>query len=92
MDGLLTPAEAQAMQDDAKMRDQWIVWCVTATDLEHPGRLTARAHLADRHGGTVLPGALAADMLDALRAMLPAGLTRHDRTSVDPLDVIELWD
>jgi len=27
-----------------------------------------------------------------LRAMLPAGLTRRDRTSLLPPDVLETWD
>jgi len=80
------------MQDDAAARDRWLVWVLTTADLEHPGRLVARAHLANHHGGAVQPGALVADTLDALRAMLPAGLTRHGRASVDPPDVLELWD
>lgn len=89
---MLTPTDAQAIQDDALAHGRWLIWFVTATDLEHPGRLTARAHVADHYGGTTLPGALVADTLDRLRAMLPAGLTRHDRTSVLPPDVIESWD
>jgi len=39
-----------------------------------------------------LPGALVANTLDELRAMLPAGLTRRDRTSLLPPDVLETWD
>jgi len=89
---VLIPTDAQAIQDDALAHGRWLIWFVTATDLEHPGRLTARAHVADHHGGTILPGVLVANTLDELRAMLPAGLTRHERTSMMPPDVIEIWD
>jgi hypothetical protein len=44
-----------------------------------------------REGVTCLPGALAADTLDALRAMLPAKLTRRDQTLSQPPDAIESW-
>ncbi len=42
--------------------------------------------------GTLLPGALVARTLDELRSMLPSDLTRRDRTSALPPDVIEVWD
>lgn len=88
----MTPVDAQALQDDATARGTWLAWVVTDTDLEHPCRLVARAHTADHHGGVYLPGALVADTLEELRAQLPAGLTRHDRTSMDPPDVVEVWE
>lgn len=89
---LLTPADAQALHDAAAARGKWLVWALTDTDTEHPGRYVARAHEADRHGGTLLPGALVANSLNELRAMLPTELTRRDRTSAVPPDVIETWD
>ena len=88
----MTPADAQALQDDATARGTWPAWVLSGADLEYPGQLVARAHTADHTGGVYLPGALVADTLDDLRAMLPAGLTRHGRTSVDPPDVVEVWD
>lgn len=88
----MTLADAQALQDDATARGTWLAWVVTNADLEHPGKFTARAHTADHHGGRYLPGALVADTLEKLRAMLPAGLKRHGRTSVDPPDVVEVWE
>ena len=88
----MTPTDAQALQDDATARDTWLAWVVSNADLEHPGRLVARAHTADHAGDVYLPVALVADTLEELRAMLPAGLTRHGRTSVDPPDVVEVWD
>ncbi len=89
---MLIPADAQTLQDDAAARGTWLVWVVTATDLEHPGQVTARAHAADYQGGILLPGALVADTLDELRMKLPAGLTRRDRTSLLPPDTLETWD
>src|SRR4051812_39529633 len=59
---------------------------------ERSGRFVARAHTADPHGGSWLPGELAADTLETLRAMLPRGLTRRDRTSVMSPEVLEVWD
>lgn len=88
----MTPAEAQALQDDATARGTWLAWVVSDADLEHPGRLTARAHTADYHGGVYLPGALVADTVEKLRAMLPGGLECHGRTSLDPPEVVEVWD
>lgn len=88
----MTPTDAQVLHNNAKARGTWLVWIVTAVDMEYPGQVTARARTADHQGGTFLPGALVADTLDALRAMLPAGLTRHDRTSALPPDVLETWD
>jgi hypothetical protein len=63
----LTPANAQALQDAARARGKWLLWLVTNADLEHPDRFVARAHTADHHGGTYLPGALVADTLAELR-------------------------
>ena len=87
----MTTAEAQTVQDDATARGTWLAWIITAADLEHPGKHTARAHTADHHGGVYLPGALVADTLEALHAMLPTGLEHHGRTSLDPPDVLEVW-
>jgi len=88
----MTPAEAQFLQNDATARGTWLAWVVSNADLEHLGRMVARAHTADHSGGVYLPGALVADTLGELRAMLPAGLARHGRTSVDPADVVEVWE
>lgn len=88
----MTPTDAQAFQDDATARGTWLAWVVSNADLEHPGKFTARARTADHAGGVYLPGALVSDTLEELRTMLPAGITRHGRTSVDPPDVVEVWD
>lgn len=77
-DAILTPAEAAAMHRDATAADVWLVWFVLTDDPAFPGRHVARAHTADHHGGTWLPGALVTDALGELCTMLPDGLTRRD--------------
>ena len=85
----LTAAEAQRLQDDAREHGRWLMWFVSC---ERPGKFIARAHTAAHDGGKWLPGELVADTLDELRAMLPAGLTRHERSSVMSPEVLEVWD
>src|SRR4051812_17540940 len=85
----LTPTEAQRLHDEARIAGRWLMWFVS---YEHSGKFIARAHTADPHGGKWLPGVLAADTLDTLRAMLPPGLTRRERTSVMSAEVLEVWD
>lgn len=43
-------------------------------------------------GGGRLPGELVADTIEEVRAMLPAGLTRHARSAYDPIGTVEAWD
>lgn len=88
----LTPTGAQALQDESAAHGQWLMWVVTDADAEHPGKVVARAQRANHQGGTRLPSALVADTLDELRVMLPIDLTRRDRTSALPPDVLETWD
>lgn len=66
------------------------MWFVS-TDPAHPGRVLARAYV-ETHGGGELLGVLVAGSLDALRAMLPVGLTRCERAPIHGPDVIEMWD
>src|SRR3954452_206628 len=46
------------------------------------GKARAWALMADPQGGARVPGELAADTLEELRAMLPPGLKRTDRSAV----------
>jgi len=88
----MTPADAQRIQDQARAAGCWLMWFVSTSDPEHPGKAVAWAITADPTGGTLAPGLLVADTLDELRAMLPAGLTRRERTAVMPELVLETWD
>lgn len=90
------PTEAQAMQDAARAKGEWLYWYVApaAHRTAAPGAfvLMARAHTADHRGGTFLPRALVASTLDELHRMMPAGLTRRDRVAGDPVEILEVWD
>jgi hypothetical protein len=88
----LTLAAAQALHDEAAARGTPPVWFVSDADPAYPGKVTARAFTKDHHGGAQLHGALVADTLDELRAMMPAGLTVQEPAPVHPPDVIETWD
>jgi hypothetical protein len=59
---------------------------------ERTGKFIGWAVVADQHGGERLPGELVADTLEELRAMLPPGLTRWERSSVMSREVLEVWD
>jgi hypothetical protein len=85
----VTPAEAQRLQEDARERGVWLRWFVS---YERPGKFIGRAVVADQHGGERLPGELVADTLAELRAMLPPGLTRWERTAMMAAEVVEVWD
>lgn len=69
-----------------------LIWFISDVDPAHPGTITARAHTADPTGGVYLPGALIADTLSEMRALMPSGLRRRDRAPVDPPGIIETWD
>ena len=74
MDQRLSPAEAQAMQD----RERFTAWVLTGGDPRHPGKLVARALSASPKGCKFITAVLVADTLEALRAQLPRGVSRHD--------------
>ena len=48
--------------------------------------------VADTAGGHQEGGDLVAGTIDELRAMLPSGLTRRDRSMLMARDVVETWD
>ena len=88
----MTPTEAQEAQDDAWRAGRWLMWFVSTSQPDYPGKAVAWARVADPQGGLLVPGLLVADTLDELRAMLPLGLMRRDRTAVMPESVLETWD
>lgn len=88
----LTAADAQTTHDDAAARGKWLVWTLTDTALQHPGKVVAHTHEADQRGGKLLPGALVANTLVEVHAMLPTGLVRLDLTLALPRDVIDVCE
>jgi len=87
-DHMLTPAEAQALQD----RGEAAGWVVTGCDPRHPGRLVARPHTCASDGGRFLTCVLLSDSLANLRARMPAGVSRRGELAFSVPDMIEMWD
>jgi hypothetical protein len=44
----LTLADAQIKENKAAARGPWLIWMVTAADMEYLGKVTARAQVADQ--------------------------------------------
>ena len=87
----LTRAQAQRVQNAARAPGRWIMWFVTTSDPDRPGKAVVWAVVADATGANRVPGELVANTLDQLRAMLPAGLKRSEATELMPPEVIEVW-
>src|SRR4051794_14961147 len=68
----VTPAEAQAMQDDARGAGRWLMWFVS---YEHTGKFIARAHVTAPDNGLKRPAGLAWRVASWSRGRLPV-LTR----------------
>jgi hypothetical protein len=89
---VLTRETAQQLHDAAKAAGVMVIWLVSNDAPEHPGKIVARAHTADFAGGVYLSGALVADTLDELRALMPAGLTVYAREPFHVPEIVETWD
>jgi hypothetical protein len=63
------------------------VWIVYDSPSDFPGRFVARRFELNRPTTDVLT----ADTLEALRAQLPAGLIRLERTQHDQPHIVEVW-
>lgn len=87
----MAATEAQTFQDEADVAGAWLMWFVSISDPEHPGRAVAWAVKVDGQGGIRMPGLLVAASIDEVRAMLPTALTRRDRTPMMSTDVVETW-
>ena len=87
-DHILTPAEAQALQD----RGEAAAWVVTGCDPRYPGKLVARPHTCAPDGGRYLACVLVSDSLANLRARMPAGVSRRGELAFSVPDMIEMWD
>lgn len=88
----MTPAEAAAIHARASADHGLIMWFVTLSDSAHPGQAVAYAIKGDNSGGHRLLGELVAQTIEEVRAMLPAGLTRHSLSAYDPTGTVEAWD
>lgn len=88
----MTPREAAEKHRQLTAGGSYVMWFVQAPDLAHDGQVVAWAKIADPQGGVRLAGELVGDSLEAVRAMLPPGLQRLERTPFMPEGVVEAWD
>jgi len=88
----MTPSEAAEKHRQMTDAGSYLMWFVQAPDLTLDGQVVAWAKVADRQGGVRLAGELVGDSLEAVRAMLPPGLQRLERTPFMPEGVVEAWD
>lgn len=86
----MTPAEAAALMR-LPISALWSGKAPNLTPSTQAGPLPTRAR-AITAGGQRLPGELVADTLEQLRPMLPAALTRRDRSPFDFAETVETWD
>ncbi|MGI4793465.1 MAG: hypothetical protein ACRYG8_05135 [Janthinobacterium lividum] len=91
-DLFVTPAEAAEKHRQLTAAGSYLMWFINAPDLAHDGHVVAWAKIADPQGGVRLAGELIGDSLEAVRAMLPLGLERLERTPLMPEGVVEAWD
>lgn len=85
----MTSPEAQALHDRITAAGGWVMWFVISSTA---GRFIGRGMVVDHRNGHQEGDDLVAYALDELRAMLPVGLTRRDRTVMMTADVVETWD
>jgi len=86
LDQIVTPEIARQLHEEALRTRGMAVWIVMDDWVAYPGKLMAR--LATMQTTRYV---LFADTLDGMRAALPPGMYRSDRTPADPAGLVELW-
>jgi hypothetical protein len=85
-DQIVTPEIARQMHEEAMRTRGMAVWIVMDDWVAYPGKLMARLATMQTTRYVLL-----ADTLDGMRAALPPGMYRSDRTPADPAGLVELW-
>jgi len=85
-DQIIDAVMARALQADAIRTHPLVAWVVTRDEVACPGEFVARLMTTEP-----TPYVILADTLVGLQAQLPLGLTRTDRQSADPPEVVEVW-
>jgi len=86
LDQIVTPETARELHGEALRTRGMAVWIVMQDQPAYPGKLMARLATME-----TTPYVLLADTLDEMRAALPPGMYRSDRTPADPAGLVELW-
>ena len=85
-DQIIDAVMARALQADAIRTHPLVAWVVTRDEVAYPGEFVARLMTTEP-----TPYVILADTLARLQAQFPLGLTRTDRQSADPPEVVEVW-
>jgi hypothetical protein len=86
LDQIITAETARQLHEEALRARGMAVWIVMDDWVAYPGKLMARLVTADP-----TPYVMLADTLDEMRAALPPGMYRSDRTPADPVGLVEIW-
>jgi len=86
LDQIVTAETAQELHGEALRTRGMAVWIVMQDQPAYPGKLIARLATMDP-----TPYVMVADTLGEMRAALPPGMSRSDRTPADPAGLVELW-
>jgi hypothetical protein len=88
-DIMLDRVTAARMQDTSTAGGDVLIWTVTAWPSDYPDKFAARPFSA--RTGAPFPAVLLAGTLDALRDLLPSGLTLLRRDASDDPVIVESW-
>jgi len=86
LDQIITAEIARQLHNEAMRTRGMAVWTVMEDQAAYPGKLMARLATTE-----TTPYVLLADTIVEMRAALPPGLHRSDRTPADPDGLVELW-
>lgn len=90
-DSILTITDAEGIHRNGYAQGFLVMWVVTWNPTDYPGQAAARPHCIGRGVEHMLSAVLLADSVDALRAMLPQGLTMMARHPDDDPKIMEIW-
>jgi hypothetical protein len=86
LDQIVTPEIARQLHEEALRTRGMAVWIVMEDQAAYPDKLMARLTTTEPTTYVLL-----ADTLAEMRAALPPGMHRSDRTPADPVGLLELW-
>jgi len=69
------------------MNAELAIWTVYQSPLDYPGRVVARRFLLDRPTDQIIIGS----SLEEVRAQLPYGMLRIERSPSDEAHIVEVW-
>lgn len=82
-------AAAWRVQADAAARGDLLIWTICENPSDYPGQFTARPHSGRKN--VPLDFVLTAPTLDAIRELLPPGLTSLPLDPNDDPVIVETW-